>query len=90
MPEMVDNPSVKADYCLSLKATHLIKRKIRSPSMAIQTARVIDLDEYRARRESQDRKPQSTSVLQPLWWYPVLMWLPMPATALYWHSALME
>ena len=58
--------------------------------MAAQPARVIDLDEYRARRDSQVKKSISMQHTQSVWWMPVLMWMPIPAAALYWRVPVME
>jgi hypothetical protein len=56
-----------------------------------RTARVIDLEEYRTRRESLARERTiESSGTKPIWWFPVVMWIPMPLSALYWRSSAPE
>jgi hypothetical protein len=59
--------------------------------MSAQTATVIDLDEYRTRRVSRARERSMESEgIQAIWWFPVLMWLPVPVPALYWNSTTLK
>jgi hypothetical protein len=56
-----------------------------------RTARVIDLEEYRTHRESLARERSVESVgFNPVWWFPMVMWIPVRIPALYWRQAALE
>ena len=44
--------------------------------MSAQGARVINLEEYRRRREAKIARPVAAGLAAPLVWFPVWMWVP--------------